>query len=258
MSAELVAERRMPLHFSRRSHAARGRQRAATSTIVRVRMPCAPWISTPSMSAVADGPVMKTRVARSESVRLAIGVVQVGDDGGRVEQHDEVLRQEAERVDARTRARSARPSRSRRRRTTARTTPTSTSSSVGRVAALGRCARVPFDLGHGRADDCGARDAVARTSASRSMSPAGGRPPCRPCAGAPSLNAASADRRAAASKGGIAGSGRRRRLVAAHARQDVLAAGAPRPGALPRFFRYHWRNVDVPARPAPRAGGPRR
>lgn len=29
-------------------------------TTVRLRMPWAPWISTPSMSAVAEGPVMKT------------------------------------------------------------------------------------------------------------------------------------------------------------------------------------------------------
>ena len=33
---------------------------AGIRTTVRLRMPWAPWISTPSMSAVADGPVMKT------------------------------------------------------------------------------------------------------------------------------------------------------------------------------------------------------
>ena len=36
-----------------------GAQGAASGTTVRLRMPWAPWISTPSMSAVAEGPVMK-------------------------------------------------------------------------------------------------------------------------------------------------------------------------------------------------------
>jgi len=34
--------------------------RGGVRTTVRLRIPCAPWMSTPSISAVADGPVMKT------------------------------------------------------------------------------------------------------------------------------------------------------------------------------------------------------
>ena len=37
-----------------------GRHRADTGITVIVRIPCAPWIRMPSMSAVADGPVMNT------------------------------------------------------------------------------------------------------------------------------------------------------------------------------------------------------
>jgi hypothetical protein len=55
-AARLPSERdQFALGAALRAHAG-----AETGMIVRLRMPCAPWISTPSMSAVADGPVIST------------------------------------------------------------------------------------------------------------------------------------------------------------------------------------------------------
>ena len=55
------------------------------------------------MSAVADGPVWKAGVVPVAELRPAVGVVQIDDDVGGIEQHDQVLREIGERVDAQIR-----------------------------------------------------------------------------------------------------------------------------------------------------------
>ena len=52
------------------------------------------------MSAVADGPVWKAGIVPVAELGPAIGVVQIDDDVGGIEQHDQVLREIGDRVDA--------------------------------------------------------------------------------------------------------------------------------------------------------------
>ena len=66
--------KRRPQRRRRASHSRANVGRAcgcewATATIVNDRMPWAPWINTPSMSAVADGPVMNTPYPTSNCAR---------------------------------------------------------------------------------------------------------------------------------------------------------------------------------------------
>ena len=63
------APTRPPKMFSWKDHPRDNGCEGATATTVNVRIPCAPWINTPSISAVADGPVMNTPYPTSNWAR---------------------------------------------------------------------------------------------------------------------------------------------------------------------------------------------
>ena len=65
---------------------------------MRLRTPCAPWISTPSISAVAEGPVTSTAYRAVLNRGISIGVMQVADDIAGVEQCEEMLGQKGKRI----------------------------------------------------------------------------------------------------------------------------------------------------------------
>ena len=188
---------------------------------LRLRTPCAPRISTPSMSAVADGPghqAPRSAPSRKPGAdRRGAGCRR--SSAGSSSDH-EVLRQEAERVDAELAPRSARPSRSRRRRRR-RARRRHRRPRARRRRARREAAACPRPPARCRADDACIREELAR-SADPGRCPADARRIARPCARGCGGSARPRVGRPS-SKLGTSGSAHGGRLVAREPRSRILS-----------------------------------